>query len=258
MSALAELAADAATLAAIGHNNPPEPTPFDLVSAKADDLLTEARNWCDGAKVECQDQADQIAKLIDSFRKLSTEADEARKEENQPFDAGKAAVQARYAPLIADTKAQRGKLVIAVETLKRTLAPWLVKLEEEKRAKAEAARKEAEDAVRIAAEARAHAATTDLAAVEEAEDLMAAAEEAQADAKRAERDRAHANGGGRAVGLRSYYTPALTNPGEALKHYIKVQPDTVKAFLVRLAETDVREGKRAIPGFDISEEKRVA
>lgn len=258
MSAMSELAADAATAAHIGHNNPPEPTPYETVSSKADDLMTEARNWCDGAQVESQAQADEIAKLIDGFRKLTAEADEARKEENRPFDEGKAAVQAKYAPLIADTKAQRGKLVIAVETLKKTLAPWLVKLDEEKRATAEKARQEAEAKAKAAAEAARAAQANDLAAQEEAAELIAAAETAQLDAKRAEKARAHANGGGRAMGLRTYYTPTLVNSRVALEHYVKVQPDTVKAFLIKLAETDIHEGKRAIPGFDVAEEKRVA
>jgi CRISPR/Cas system CSM-associated protein Csm2 small subunit len=255
MSAMGELAAD---VAAIGHNNPPEPTPFDAISVHVEDLMVEAKNWCDGAAVESQEQADTIARLIDDFRKAYTAADNARKEENKPFDEGKAAVQAKYAPLIADTKGQRGKVVLAIETLKRTLAPWLMKLEEEKRAAAEAARREAEEKARAAAEALRQASDTDLAAREEAEAMLAAAEHADADARRAEKDRAHAHGGARAMALRSYFRPELVNAGDALRHYVKTNPDAVKGFLIQLATDDVRAGKRQIPGFDVLEEKRVA
>ena len=69
-----------------------------------------------------------------------------------------------------------------------------------------------------------------------------------------------AKGEFRAIGMRSYWSAAL-NPGEggkALVHYAKAQPDRVKAFLQTLADEDVRRGMREIPGFTITEDRKVA
>jgi hypothetical protein len=75
--------------------------------------MVEAKNFCDGAAIENQAQADTVARLIDDFRAAQKAADDARKEEARPFDEGKAAVQEKYAVLIADTKAQKGQIVRA-------------------------------------------------------------------------------------------------------------------------------------------------
>src|SRR3954462_1773802 len=112
--------------AGIGHNNPPA---FEAIKVHVDDLMVEAKNWCDGSAIESQAQADVVAKLIDDFRSAAKAADEARKEEAKPFDEGKAKVQEKYGALIADTKGQKGQIVRALEALKATLTPWLQKLE---------------------------------------------------------------------------------------------------------------------------------
>jgi hypothetical protein len=241
---------------AIGSNQPPE-SGFDAIRVHIEDLYSEAKNWLDGEPITNQAQADEVAKLLNMIREAEKTADEQRKAEAKPFDDGKAAVQAKYAPLIADTKAVRGKTVLAAEACKAALAPWLKKLEDEKRAAAEAARREAEEKARAAAEAaRAAQASADLDAMEAAEALVADARQAEKAATRAENDKAHASGYGRAVGLRSFFTPVLTDPSAALMHYVKTQPDAVKAFLTGLAEQDVRTGKRQIPGFVVEEERR--
>lgn len=234
-----------------GHNNPPEPTPFEAVKTHIDDLMTEARNWCDGASIDSQAQADAVGRLMDELRQAKKAADEARKVEAKPFDDGKAEVQARYNPLLKLTDT-------AVDACKAALAPWLMKLEAEKRAAAEAARKAAEAAAAEAAAAMRAADATDLSAREAAEAKVEAATAAAKAATRAEGDRAHATGGARAVSLRTYWAPVMVSPQEALRHYVAQRPDDVKALLQSLAETDVREGKRQIPGFEIKEEKRVA
>lgn len=255
MAALAELAADAERIASIGHNSPPDP--FTAIEVHVSDLMTEAKNWCDGTPIENQQQADTVAKLIDEFRAAAKAADEARKEEARPFDEGKAKVQEKYAVLIADTKTQKGQIVRALEALKATLTPWLQKLERERREAEEKARLEAEAKAKAAAEAMRATSTADLEGREEAESLVAAAEAAEAEAARIAKDKAHARGDGRAIGLRKFYRPVLTDRKAALIHYAGTRPDDIVALLCRLAETDVREGKRQIPGFDVVEETRV-
>ena len=243
---------------AIGANNPPAPTSFEAVKARIDDLMTEARNWADGAVIENQAQADAVARLMDQLRRAYNDADAARKAENEEFDKGKAAVQAKYAPLIADTKSQRGCVVLAAESLKATLTPWLQKIEAGQAAAREEARRAAEAAANAAAEAARAAKPDDLASVETAQELGAAMAQAFSTAKAAETAKAHAHGGGRATGLRSFWTPVLEDPKEALLHYLARRPDQIRVMLQNLADQDVAAGVRAIPGFRIDEDRRVA
>jgi hypothetical protein len=244
-----------AAIAEIGHNNPPDP--FAAIEVHVSDLMTEAKNWCDGSAIENQAQADTVAKLIDEFRAAAKTADDARKEEARPFDEGKAKVQEKYAVLIADTKAQKGSIVRALEALKATLTPWLQKLERERREAETAARIAAEEKARAAAEAMRAISMADLEGREAAEALVTDAEAAQHAADAIAKDKAHAKGEGRAIGLRKFYTPVMTDRKAALMHYAATRPDDIVATLQRLAEVDVREGKRTIPGFDVREETRV-
>lgn len=241
----------------IGHNHPPadaEPTPFEMSEVEIGDLFAEAKNWLDGEPVSSQAQADAVSKLIDDLRKAGKLADERRVAENKPFDDGKAEVQARYAPLISDTKSIKGKVPLAIEMAKKALTPWLQKLEEEKAAAAKKAREEAEAAERAAQEALAAArAADDLSKREEAEKLLAQAKTAEAVADKAENAKAHATGGSKAMGLRSVWRAEMTDPRAAAAHYWQTRRPDVDAFFQGLADADVRAGKRDIPGFMIAE-----
>lgn len=257
MGAVAELAAHADRIAGLGHNSPPEPTPYEAVKVHIEDLMVEARNWCDGAKVESQEQADVVSRLIEDFRDAHTAADNARKAENEEFDKGKAAVQAKYAPLIADTKAVRGKTVLATEALKAALKPFLDAEAAKKRAIEEAARQEAERAAAAAAEAVRAAPADNLEAREAAEELVEVARLAANTASRAGHDKAQARGGSRAIGLRKFYRAEMNDRKAALLHYIETQPDAFVTFLQGLADADVFAGKRQIPGFTVIEDTKL-
>lgn len=249
------MADDANPRAIIGANGPPDP--FEAIKVHVEDLMVEARNFCDGAPIESQAQADLVARLIDDFRGAHKAADEARKEDARPYDEGKARVQEKYAALIADTKAQKGQIVRALDALKATLTPWLQKLERERLERERAAREEARRKADEAAAAMRAASTADLSGREQAEALVADAKAAEAAANAIGRDKAHAKGDGRAIGLRKTYRPILADRKAALRHYAASRPDDLVAFLCRLAEQDVRDGKRQIPGFDVIEEARV-
>jgi hypothetical protein len=212
--------------------------------------LTEARNWLDGQGVQTQTEADGVSRLLDDLRKAYKAADAARKEEARPFDEGKAEVQARYNPILkaAETGA---------DACKKALAPYLQKLETEKQAQAEAKRREAEEAAAKAAEAARLADAANLEQREAALALVAKAEEAERAAKAAEQSKAHAKGGERAAGLRSYFKPVLTDGQLALAHYWRTNRAALEAFALDLATKDVQAGKRQIPGFDVIEERRV-
>jgi hypothetical protein len=219
--------------ATLGHNNPPEPSSFEGFDIHLTDLFEEAKHFLDGSGVNSDAEAEAVSKLLDLIRTTSKDADKARAAEKKPHDDAGKAVQAKWKPLL-------DRADMAVDTCKRVLAPWLAKKEAEARAAAEAARKEAEARAAAAAEA-----------------LVKDAKKANADANRAEKARPQAAGGARATTLRSYFTAELTDARSALAHYVATNPGAIKSALQALADTDVREGKRAIPGFIIHEEKRV-
>jgi hypothetical protein len=233
----------------------PNATPFDLISEDADTFLTEARNWADGTAIETQAQADDVSRLIEHGRKLAKAADEARKEENRPHDDAKAKVQEKYAPLFADPKTRTpGRVFKAIDALKATLQPYLARLDAEKREAERKAREEAEAAAREAAEAMRQAAANDLDAREEAEAKVKAAEAAERAAKQATADKAHATGGDRAMGLRTVWKATVTDPRAAAAHYWQTNPDAFAALLQKLADDDVRSGKRSgVPGVEFVE-----
>ncbi|NIA72449.1 hypothetical protein HBA54_28070 [Pelagibius litoralis] len=244
--------------ATIGGNNPPEPLPFEAISQRIDGLYDEAKNWLDGDPVTSQEMADGLNLLIDMIRKAEKEADELRKAENKPYDDGKAEVQARYAPLIGKTKAVKGKTVLALESAKKALTPWLEKLEAEKREAEAKAQAEAEAKRRAAEEAFKASQVTDLAAREEAERLNEVANKAEIAARVAAKDKARAKGGaGRATTLRTYYRHELTDPTEFARWAWQHCQHEMYGFLNDLAKRMVDGNPhRELPGVKIHEEKK--
>lgn len=238
-----------AEVAVIGHNNPPDP--FDAIRVHCEDLYAEAKHWLDGATIASDAEAEAVDKLLDMAREAFSTADAARVTENEPFDLGKAAVQAKYAPLIANTTKAKGTMVRLQEACKAALDPWRKQKAAEAAAKAEAARKEAEAKAQAAADAMRAADGANLEQTEAAEALVSAALEAQKDADRATR------GATRGLGLSTYYKATLSDQKAAVLHYMREQPGEFIALVQRLADLDVRGGKRQIPGFTVTPEKRV-
>lgn len=240
-------------IATIGHNQPPS-TPFDAVSEKINDLYAEAKNWCDGDEIASQEQANEVQKLMRMIQSAEKEADAARVEENKPFDEGKAAVQAKYAPLIANTKSAKGLTVLAIDACKKALAPWLVKVEAENRRKAEEARKEAEakaEAARAAMQQR-----QSLEDAERAEALVREAKQAEADARSAANAKANAKGEGRAVSLRDKFTPEVTDYTAFARHVWLTHRSDMEDFLNVQAAKLVTAGiKSGIPGVTVHHER---
>jgi hypothetical protein len=242
--------------AKVGHNNPP--SPFDEIKQKIEDLYDEAKNFADGEPVANEGQAKAVSLLIDSLRKAEKEADAARIKENEPFDEGKAEVQARYADLIAKTKSKTGKAPLAIELCKSALQPWLQKLADEQAERDRIAREQAEQAKLEKQEALAKR-TDSLEAAEEAEAAIRHADAAEATARSIAKDRPNVKGAGakRAVGLQTTYYPEMTDSSEAMRHYWATRRGDCEAMLLTFAEQDVRAGKSPIPGFVIREKKTV-
>lgn len=242
--------------AMIGHNQPPETTPFDLSREAIEALFEEAKNWCDGEPIATQGQADMVQKLLRDIQAAEKEADDRRVAENKPFDDGKAEVQARYAPLIANTKTVKGKTVLAIDACKKALAPWLIKVDAENRAKAEALRKEAEAKQLVAMEAMRQR-DGDLEKSAAAEALVRDAKEAEAAARKADNAKASAKGEGRAVTLRDYYTPEITDATLFARHVWTVHRSDMDTFLATMAAKIVATGIHSgIPGVNVHHERK--
>lgn len=245
----------------IGDNHPPEPTPFELAEKAVNDVYSEVSLWLDGHPIENQETADGVANLLALVRKAEAQTEEARKAEAKPFDDGKAEVQARYAPLIGNTKAIKGKTVLAAEALKAALAPWLDA--ERKRLDAEAAAKRAE-ADRLRQEAAEALRATDPAHIierEAAEALLASARKAEVEANAAARETPTAGGAlGRAAGLRTTWRATISDPVDAARSCWgdEAGREAMLAFLTDWANARVRAGVRSIPGFLIQEDRNVA
>ena len=229
------------------HNNPPK-TPFEIAVEQVDTLHVEAGNWLDGDAVENQAQADMVSKLLDDARKARKVADDARKIEAAPFDDGKSEVQARYRPLLA-------KADIIADLCKKVLAPFLAKIEAEKREVERIAREKAEAAAEAARKACQEADATNLAARENAENLILKAKYLEAAANRAAKDKGAAKGGARAVTLRSVWTPEIHDLTAAARHYWTTDRAALEALVMDLVQRDVRAGARVIPGVTITEER---
>jgi hypothetical protein len=242
----------------IGANNPPEPTPFEAVEARINDLYDEAKQWLDGEPVTTQGMADGLNKLIGLIRDAEKEADDLRKAEAKPHDDAKAEIQARFNVLIGNTKTVKGKTVLALDAAKKALTPWLDKIEAEKRAAEAKARMEAEAARIKAEEAFRQSRADDLAAREEAERLATEAKEAERTAARASKDKASAKGGaGRATGLRTYYRAEVTDGTEFARYVWKNYREEMDEFLNGLAKrlVDINHDT-PIPGVTIHIERK--
>lgn len=226
-------------------NAPPEPAV--LFAEEAADLMAEAKNWLDGEPIANEEQATAVSSLLSRLRRVSRDADEARKAEAKPFDEGKFAVQAKWRPITS-------QMDLAASVAKQALAPWLRKVEEANREAAEKLRVEADRIAAIARE-KVQASDGNLTARADAEYLLKAADATQREAKRAGKAKAHAKGGERAVGLVDRFTPELTDAAAALAHYRAEQPAALKEWLLGQARDDVRAGKRSIPGFEIHHER---
>lgn len=227
----------------------PNATPFDLLSEHLDDLIAEARNFADGDPVTTPGQDEAVRNLIEDLNTAAKDADAERVRENKPHDDAKASVQAKYAPLIADRKNKvPGKVWGAIDALKACRQPYLDKLDAEKREAERVAREAADRAARDAADAMQAAAANDMVAREAAEEKVRAAEAAERAAKLAAKDKVK--------GLRSVWKAALTDQHAAAAHYWRTNPDAFTALLQKLADDDVRSGKRSgIPGVEITESR---
>lgn len=242
--------------AVIGNNNPPEaPTPFDLLKQEIEDLFDTAKDFCDGEPIDTEAMADVVTELHDRIHECGKKAEDLRVTEKKPLDDQIAAIQTKFHPLIGNTKAGKGKVILAKDACQTLLTPWRQKVAAEKAAEAK----------RIADAAAAAKAAAD-AAMQESSGNLAAREEAEAklaDAKRLEKTAARTwKAATVGTGLRTTWiaAPDTKENSEELRLDWAFAKDASRFVLLvqQMADEAVRSGARIIPGFLVTEEKRAS
>lgn len=230
-----------------GHNNPPA---FDAFTMALEDVRLEAGNYLDGSPIQTQAEADNVGRIVAAAKKLRKDADAARAEEKRPHDEAGKAVQAKWKPLLDQAD-------LIASAAQRPLTDYLARLAAKQAEEARQAREEAARKVQEAIEAQ-RAADGNLEAMEAAAALQKDADKATKEAAKAEKVKAHVEGDGRAIGLRSYWTSTVGEYSVVLKWVKENHPDALRAWLAEFAAAQVRAGIREIPGVIIQQERRVA
>lgn len=263
--------------AVIGDNKPPEETPAEKVEGRAAidihvaDLLVEAGNWADGVPLVNQQQADDVGKLHRMLEQAKNLVDETADEEKKPLNEAIKKVadwqngyNAKGKKTIAD-----GSLTKAHRATGNLTAGWLQKLEDDRKGREKAAAAKAAEAAKAAIAEREEAkVSTDLGAMDRAEDSLALAKSLLREAEGVSKERVSSGGGSgyRAVTLRSIHHAESTGEAgcwaAAYAHYKQnaVFMEEFHALIQRWASADARnEATRAhgVPGFKFREEKVV-
>lgn len=233
--------------AGIGHNAPPA-DPFDELVKELDDLYSTAKDFCDGEPIDSDEMAAVITELHDRIHECGKRAEALRVDEKKPLDDKIAAIQARFHPLIGNTKAGKGKVILAKEACQSLLTPWRQKVAAEKAAEARRQQEEAEAARRTAQEAM-QASAGNLAEREAAEELLADAKALEKTARRSEK--AATTG----LGLRTVWEAVLVDEEKALDWAYGRAADEFLAVAQRNADELVRSGVRSVPGFVVRDRK---
>lgn len=260
--------------AVMGDNGGPpidEPAPAlsgrEAIEAHVADLLSEAANWADGFVIENQEQADAVGRLLRKLQQAAKLVDDAAADEKRPLNDAIAKIaewQNSYTSKGKKTIPD-GKLTKAMLAVGNMSTAWLRKLDDERwereKEAAEAAAKAAQEAIAAREEAKV---STDLAAMDKAEDLLSGAKALIKQAEGVAKERVAVGGGDgtRALGLRSHWSAKVENYALAYSHY-KQNPEFMADFhalIDRWADRDAKNEatRRTIPGVAWKEEKRAA
>lgn len=224
---------------AMGANSPPA---FDAHKANIDDLRDEAREWLAGCKITSAEEAEGVKTLLDMARQGSKAADAARAEEKEPHLTAGREVDAKWKPLVksADTIA---------DVCKQVLTPWNIAEAARKEAAAALARAEAEAERQAEVEAT-RAASGNLEAREQADQLDASAKAAERIAKSAEK--AASSG----LGLRTTYRAEVTDFKAAAKYLWAPYHARFADLVLTIAQEQVRSGNHSIPGVTVHKDQK--
>jgi hypothetical protein len=236
-----------------GHNQPPEPTPFERWAELVDNCNVWSKNV---PKIGSKEQAGRAQAFVDQLRLTTEDVEAAWKKEREPFDIEIALLRTKY-------RAPLELLGIALDKMKTLTKDWL------DREKARLAR-EAEERHRLAVEAakKADAAITAAATkgtVEAEAEARRLTEQARAAIKAADKpvERAQIKGefSAKAMSLHVYWSAVITDEQKALKHFAK-HPAIRAAALEAIVKLETKHAKlvkdaaQAPPGVRFDKEER--
>ncbi|TNE55180.1 MAG: hypothetical protein EP341_05360 [Sphingomonadales bacterium] len=224
-------------IAKIGDNMPPDP--IDEVLAAYGDAIEETNNWLDGSKVESEGQMKAVDALIKQVKEAKKAVTVAEESAAKPlYDAWKAE-KAKFKPTLDDLEMRIKGMVSIVGDFKKRLAAQ--KAEEERKARAEAARL-AQEAAKKAAQAN----TGDIDAVREAAEAQQTSELAKKNAAQYSKEQVK--------GLRKVVRYEITDH-RALLHWIATnRRDDLTAFIEEWARRNHSEVRNA-DGLKVWEDK---
>lgn len=240
------------TISTHGDNGGPKVDPeFEAIQARIEDLYEEAKHWADGEPIQSAEVAEAITTLFDGLGAAGKEAETLRVAEVKPLDDAKTAIQQRFHPLIGDTKAGKGKVIMGRAALQVLLTAWRT---EQARLATVAATKAREEAAALAAEAQAamQASAGNLAEREKAEEVVSFAKQAEKYAR--SQEKAAVTG----TGLRTVWTAELVDEEAALEWAYGRDPGRFRDLVQAMGEEAMRSGLRSVPGFLIVEGKKAA
>lgn len=222
----------------IGANNPPKDV-FQTI----DDLYTEAQAYLDSKPVENDAQAEDLGALMDLLRAAGKACDAEREEKVAPLNKAKAEIQALYKPALDNVDR-------ALKAAKTARDRWLGKKQAILDEQALQARIEADRVRREALEAM-QASRGDLVAREEAEAIVEEAKKAEYKAIALAKATPAAVGGRKTVSKK--WAAVMVNGPKAAAYCWQHHRPEMEAFIQKLADAEVRSGRRNIDGFHILE-----
>ncbi len=226
----------ATAIAAIGHNNPPDP--IDLALEPFDAVLIEAANWTDGSTVENDDQLGATDALLKELKAARKAVDQARDEYTKPLHEAWKSEVARWKPTQDDLDRQV-KCLIAAQ------APYKAKLAAEKEAARIAAEREAAEKAEAARQAHLAANAASIEEQRRADDLLKEAEQAQKAAARAAKDTVK--------GMRTVQVYAIDSHRDALRWIVENDRQSVTDFIEEYVRLNFKS--RTISGVTVTTTK---
>jgi hypothetical protein len=231
----------------IGHNMPSDP--FEALLAEIADKSEQANSLLNQhPEIKAQQTCDLFRNMQAQLLALHKRADTLHEEQKRPvLDQGRA---------IDERFRFRGAIRVLTERLRSRFETFL-KVEERRQQEAARQKYEAERAAAEAERKRIEVERAKLMENDPIQALTTPAPELPELPLAPEPVKVQAGGGfGRKAGLKSVWVPVLTDFDAAVKHY--ADNAKLRELVQKLADADVRTGKRTIPGFDVKEDRRAA
>ncbi len=230
----------------MGHNGGPELDdltdldPLEVISAEYGEIISEAENWLDGQKVDCESQMRAVDAINKEIKAAKKTAVDAQKAESAPLHKVWKDSIAKYKPTIDDLDKISKGLTALVGGYKKELADAKAHAEREAWKVANEARTKAEMAAQVDA--------SNIESVREAEELKKAAIDAEKAAQAAKRSTKDVKG------LRKA-TKYSVDDERALLHWIaKNDKPALRAFVHSWAKDNHKTCGHA-EGLSVWEEK---